>query len=79
MVKMPANSGADNADFRDTSYETSIELSSEKGAFPNFDWSGYSKNAFVKNLPKTLQNKIKKHGIRNSTSPRLLQPVVEQS
>tara|TARA_B100000900_G_scaffold47260_1_gene35097 strand:- start:514 stop:2031 length:1518 start_codon:yes stop_codon:yes gene_type:complete len=53
--------------FRDTSYETSIELSSEKGAFPNFDWAGYSKSKFVKNLPKPLQNKIKKHGIRNST------------
>ncbi len=53
--------------FRDTSYETSIELSAEKGAFPNFDWSGYSKSKFVKNLPKTLQNKIKKQGIRNST------------
>ena len=29
--------------FRDTAYETSIDLASEKGAFPNFDWSGYSK------------------------------------
>ena len=45
--------------FRDTSYETSIDLSLEKGAFPNFDWSGYSKSKFVKNLPKSLQNKIK--------------------
>ena len=53
--------------FRDTSYETSIDLSSEKGTFPNFDWTGYSKSKFVKNLPKTLQNKIKKQGIRNST------------
>ena len=39
----------------------------QKRRFPNFDWSGYSKSKFVKNLPKTLQNKIKKHGIRNST------------
>ena len=53
--------------FRDTAYETSIDIASEKGAFPNFDWSGYSKSKFVKNLPKTLQNKIKKQGIRNST------------
>ena len=53
--------------FRDTAYETSIDLASEKGAFPNFDWSGYSKSKFVKNLPKALQNKIKKQGIRNST------------
>ncbi len=53
--------------FRDTAYETSIDLASEKGAFLNFDWSGYSKSKFVKNLPKALQNKIKKQGIRNST------------
>ena len=33
--------------FRDTAYETSIELAKEKGAFPNFDWSGYSKSKFI--------------------------------
>ncbi|MBT3960650.1 MAG: hypothetical protein HOE96_02120, partial [Candidatus Marinimicrobia bacterium] len=32
-----------------------------------FDWKGYSKSKFVKNLPKSLQNKIKEHGIRNAT------------
>ncbi|OUT39022.1 MAG: ribonucleoside-diphosphate reductase, adenosylcobalamin-dependent [bacterium TMED6] len=53
--------------FRDTAYESSIDLASEKGAFPNFDWSGYSKSKFVKNLPKTIQNNIKKQGIRNCT------------
>ena len=53
--------------FRDTSYETSVDLAIEKGAFPNFKWSGYSKSKFVKNLPKPLQQRIKKNGIRNST------------
>ena len=53
--------------FRDTAYETSIDIATEKGAFPNFDWSGYSKSKFVKSLPKAIQNKIKKHGIRNCT------------
>ena len=53
--------------FRDTSYETSIELAKEKGKYPNFDWSGYSKSKFVKNLPKSIQEKIKKYGIRNCT------------
>ena len=53
--------------FRDTSYETSIDLATEKGAYPNFDWGGYSKSKFAKNLPKSLQNKIKSTGIRNST------------
>jgi len=53
--------------FRDTTYETSSELAIEKGQYPHFDWVGYSKSKFVKNLPKTLQNKIKKDGIRNCT------------
>ena len=53
--------------FRDTAYETSAELSIEKGQYPNFDWNGYSRSKFVKNLPKTLQKKIKDNGIRNST------------
>ena len=52
---------------RDTAYETSAELSNEKGHFPNFKWSGYSKSNFVKDLPKELQEKIKNDGIRNST------------
>ena len=53
--------------FRDTSYETSAQLAVEKGEYPNFDWTGYSKSKFVKNLPKSLQEKIKKNGIRNCT------------
>jgi len=53
--------------FRDTAYETSVDLAVEKGEFPNFEWSGYSKSKFVKNLPKNIRNKIKKTGIRNCT------------
>ena len=53
--------------FRDTAYETSNQLATEKGQYPNFDWKGYSKSKFVKNLPKSLQIKIKKDGIRNCT------------
>ena len=53
--------------FRDSAYETSNQLSVEKGGYPNFDWKGYSKSKFIKNLPKSLQNKIKKEGIRNCT------------
>ena len=52
---------------RDTAYETSAELAKEKGQFPNFDWDGYSQSLFVQDLPKKLQNKIKKNGIRNCT------------
>ena len=53
--------------FRDTAYDTSSELAVEKGQYPNFKWSGYSKSKFIKNLPKSLQSKIKKNGIRNCT------------
>ncbi len=52
---------------RDACYETSIELAKEKGAFPLFKWSGYSKSKFVQSLPQHLREEIKKHGIRNST------------
>ena len=53
--------------FRDTAYQTSIELAKEKGTFPNFDWEGYSKSKFVQNLPMELQEQIKEYGIRNAT------------
>ena len=53
--------------FRDTAYETSTELAEEKGQFPNFDWNGFSKSKFIKNLPKSLQEKIKQNGVRNCT------------
>ncbi|MFQ5706243.1 MAG: adenosylcobalamin-dependent ribonucleoside-diphosphate reductase [bacterium] len=52
---------------RDVSYETSVELAKEKGAFPLFQWNGYSKSKFVKHLPKSLRENIKSHGIRNAT------------
>ena len=53
--------------FRDTAYETSVELAQEKGQYPKFDWPGFSKSKFVKNLPKSMRDKIRKGGIRNST------------
>ena len=53
--------------FRDTTYETSVQLAKEKGKFPNFDWKGYNKSKFVKTLPKSLKEKIKNNGIRNCT------------
>ncbi|MEE8437663.1 MAG: adenosylcobalamin-dependent ribonucleoside-diphosphate reductase [Candidatus Neomarinimicrobiota bacterium] len=53
--------------FRDTAYETSADLAIEKGSFPNFEWKGFSKSKFIKNLPKFLNDKISTSGIRNST------------
>ena len=52
---------------RNIAYETSAELAKEKGMFLNFQWDGYSKSKFTKNLPKKLQDKINRHGVRNST------------
>jgi ribonucleoside-diphosphate reductase alpha chain len=49
------------------SYETSIDLAQEKGSFPLFDWEGLSKSKFIQGLPKQLQDKIRDHGLRNST------------
>ena len=53
--------------FRDTAYDTSVELAMEKGAFPKFDWPGYRKSKFIKQLPRQIRDKIKNNGIRNST------------
>jgi len=53
--------------FRDTAYETSVELAKEKEAFPHFEWKGVRKSKFIKNLPRHLKDKIREHGIRNST------------
>ncbi|MAG21500.1 MAG: adenosylcobalamin-dependent ribonucleoside-diphosphate reductase [Candidatus Marinimicrobia bacterium] len=52
---------------RDTVYETSVEIAREKGPFPNFEPKGFSESKFVKTLPASTQEKITKHGIRNST------------
>lgn len=52
---------------RDEAYRTSIELAKEKGAFPLFNWEGYSKSKFVQTLPQDIRDAIKQHGIRNST------------
>lgn len=47
------------------SWETSIELAKEKGAFPLFK-EDYTRGLFVKTLPSHLQENLKKFGIRNS-------------
>jgi ribonucleoside-diphosphate reductase alpha chain len=52
---------------RDEAYKTSIELAKERGAFPLYNWEGYSQSKFIKSLPGELREEIKKHGIRNST------------
>jgi len=52
---------------RDTTYEASVELAVEKGAFPKFDPVQYGKAHFVRTLPAALRMLIKDKGIRNVT------------
>ena len=49
-----------------SAYESSVELSKEKGSFPKFDKDKYITGNFIKSLPKNIINNIKKYGIRNS-------------
>jgi ribonucleoside-diphosphate reductase alpha chain len=51
---------------RDSAYETSSLLSTEKGMFPKFDKTKYISGKFIQTLPKTLIKKISKSGIRNA-------------
>lgn len=50
---------------RDTAYETSVELSKEKGPFPLFS-EKYLDGAFIRGLPEDIRSGIVKYGIRNS-------------
>jgi len=52
---------------RNTAYETSIELATEKGAFPKFDSVQYGKAHFIRSLPARMRMSIKERGIRNVT------------
>lgn len=52
---------------RDEAYDASVELAIERGAFPAFEFEGYSKSLFFKKLPERLREKIRSHGIRNVT------------
>jgi ribonucleoside-diphosphate reductase alpha chain len=52
---------------RDVSYQASMELAVEKGAFPQFDSIPYGKASFIRKLPAQLRMDIKKYGVRNCT------------
>ncbi|MEK7078820.1 MAG: LAGLIDADG family homing endonuclease [Patescibacteria group bacterium] len=51
---------------RDEAYQTSVEISKEKGAFPKFDKEKYGKGKFIEQLPEDIQKGIAQKGIRNS-------------
>ncbi|MBI1281814.1 MAG: ribonucleoside-diphosphate reductase [Anaerolineaceae bacterium] len=48
-------------------YETSVELAQEKGAFPQFKADQFLKSGYMQSMPKDIQEKVRKHGIRNVT------------
>lgn len=50
---------------RDVAYQTSIELSKEKGAFPSFK-KELLDGAFAETLPAKIRDDIAKYGLRNS-------------
>ncbi|HEX4599306.1 MAG TPA: ribonucleoside-diphosphate reductase, adenosylcobalamin-dependent, partial [Burkholderiaceae bacterium] len=52
---------------RDAAYEASVELAKEKGRFPLFDAGRYlAAPHCASRLPEGLQERIRKHGVRNS-------------
>lgn len=52
---------------RDQSYDVSVDLAQEKGAFPLFDAEHYlAPSHCASRLPEPLKEKIRAHGLRNS-------------
>jgi ribonucleoside-diphosphate reductase alpha chain len=51
---------------RDASYDMSADIALEKGTFSHFERDKYMQGEFIKRLPKAVQEKIKKQGIRNA-------------
>jgi len=75
LIKMKLRYGAEESlpvikkifeTLRDSSYDASADLAKEKGAFPKFDKVKYMQGYHIQHLPKELQAKIKKQGIRNA-------------
>ena len=54
------------ATIRDAAYDVSADIAAEKGSFPKFDRNKYMQGQFIKRLPKAVQEKISKQGIRNA-------------
>ncbi|MBL8146046.1 MAG: hypothetical protein JNL34_06655 [Anaerolineae bacterium] len=49
------------------SYETSVELAAEKGAFPQFDAEKFLQSGFMQSMPEDVRQKVRQNGIRNVT------------
>src|SRR5712692_6653525 len=75
LIKMKIAYGSDESvpvieriytTIRDAAYEASADIAVEKGPFSNFERDNYMQGQFIKRLPKAIQEKIKKQGIRNA-------------
>ncbi len=51
---------------RNAAYEASATYAAEKGTFPRFERDKYMQGYFIQQLPKKIQEKIRKNGIRNA-------------
>ena len=51
---------------RDNTYRASARLAAEKGAFPLYRSKEYLKGNFIRSLPQSIRQEIRKYGIRNS-------------
>jgi ribonucleoside-diphosphate reductase alpha chain len=49
------------------SYETSIELAREKGAFPMFQAEPFLRSGFMQTMPEDIREGVRRYGIRNVT------------
>jgi ribonucleoside-diphosphate reductase alpha chain len=50
---------------RDTAYQESVNLSTERSPFPVFSWNKERNNEYIQRLPETLRRAIARHGRRN--------------
>lgn len=75
LIKMKLRYGAPETEetlrkifetLRNSAYDASADIAREKGAFPKFNKEKYLKGYHIQNLPKSLQSKIAKNGIRNA-------------
>lgn len=75
LIKMKLRYGAPESEatikkifetLRNEAYDASADIAKEKGTFPKFKADKYLKGYHIQRLPKTIQNKIEKNGIRNA-------------
>jgi len=75
LIKMQIAYGSDESvpviekiyqTIRDAAYEASSDYAAEKGAFPRFERDKYIQGYFIKQLPESIQEKIRQHGTRNA-------------